>query len=161
MIGGERMNKKILCVFVGVLFGIMFVAPVLAIGPIKSPEAKNKNVGTRFPNSVWFFTDHGLFQEFYDDGSIRYRLMRKNASICSIGGAVDGSSWDFTAVEGAVGAFMMLLTADSRWVYFDQTGMYNLLAEGFGMPPPMAATVSGTHPDGAYYKADMVGHYEN
>ena len=152
------MNTKIFIVFVGVLFGIMLVTPVLAIGPIKSPEGKNKNIGMRFPNSVWFFTDHGSFQEWYDDGEAKWRLMRKNASICSIGGAVDGSGWNFTAVEDSAGAFVMLLRADSRWVYFDQTGMYNLLAEGFGMPAAMATAVSGTHPDGAYYKADMIGH---
>jgi len=151
------MKKKIFSVFVGVLFGIMLVTPVLAIGPMNVPEGKNKNIAVPYPNAVWLFTDHGSFQEFYDDGVVRYRLMRKNASICNIGGAVDASGWPFPPGDSGT-CFVMLLTAESRWVYVNQAGMYNLLI-GFGFPDFMAAAVSGMHPDGAYYKADMVGNY--
>jgi hypothetical protein len=161
------MEKKILVIVFALIFAAIMIAPVTAIGPMKSPVGKNKNIGARFPvgepvsTSVWVFTGHGLFKEYYDNraSGVKYKLMRQNASICGIGGAVDGSDWDFTAVNTG-GAFMMLVHADSRWVYFSYEGMINLLSNGFGMPFGMALSVASGHPDGAYYKADMIGSYK-
>ena len=135
----------------------MMVTPVLA-GPLKVPEGKNKNINEmmRTETQVYLWTNpYGSFKEFYSNG-YKWTLMRRNASQCSIGGAVDGSEWDYTT--GPI-AFVRLLQADSRWVYFDQDGMYNILV-AFGFPTvpiDFAAMISSQFPEGVYFKADWIG----
>ena len=146
------MNRKVLGLAVGLLFVAMLVAPVLAIGPT-NPE-KNKNTFGE-DNQVFMFNPGGVLQEWNDVGVLKYRLMRHNASNVNKGNAVDASLWPFPVNQTGT-TFVMLLTAETRWVYVDQTGMYNLL-RGFGFPVPAAAFISSEHPDGAYYKVDIVG----
>jgi hypothetical protein len=151
------MKKKILVVGITLLSLVMLVTPVLA-GPLKVPVGKNKNINEGMPPSettVYLWTNPGgSFKEFYynSETGLKWTLMRRNASQCSIGGAVDGSDWDYST--GPI-AFVRLLQADSRWVYFDQDGMYNILV-AFGFPPVFAGIVSSQFPEGVYFKADII-----
>jgi len=150
------MKNKILVVGITLLFTVMMVTPVLA-GPLKVPLGKNKNINEdmRSETQVYLWTNpYGSFKEFYynSETGLKWTLMRRNASQCSIGGAVDGSEWDY--ITGPI-AFVRLLQADSRWVYFDQDGMYNILV-AFGFPPAFAEPVSSQFPEGVYFKADMI-----
>ena len=159
------MKKRILVVGITLLFAVLMVTPVLA-GPFKVPAGKNKNINEdmRSETQLYLWTNpYGSLNEFYynSETKMKWTLMRRNASQCSIGGAEDGSEWDYST--GPI-AFVRLLQADSRWVYFDQDGMYNILAAfGFStdvtQPPyvDMAAIVSSQFPEGVYFKADIMG----
>ena len=156
------MKRKILVVGITLLFVVMMITPVLA-GPLKVPTGKNKNINEamRTETQVYLWTNpYGSFKEFFSNG-YKWTLMRKNASQCSIGGAVDASDWTFPdpAVTGhpqSSGiAFMMLVNAESRWVYLNQAGIYNLLLAFFG-DSGSAAFISGQFPEGVYFKADMI-----
>lgn len=151
------MKKKIIVMFVALMFVVMLVTPVLAIGPKKAKN--NKNLIMQSETSVWMFNSGEIFQEWFSNKTlgIKYRLMRQNASKVNIGNAVDASGWTFPANQSGA-CFVMLLNAETRWVYLNQTGMYNLLV-GFGFPTGMATIMSGQHSDGIYYKADMVGYH--
>jgi hypothetical protein len=156
------MKKKILVVGITLLVAVMMVTPVLA-GPLKVPEGKNKNINEdmRTETQVYLWTNpYGSFKEFSSNG-YKWTLMRRNASQCSIGGAVDASDWVFphppsTPHPQSSGmCFMMLVNAESRWVYLNQESMYNLLYGFFGNPVA-AAMISSQFPEGVYFKADMI-----
>jgi hypothetical protein len=163
--GGEKMKKNIFVVGITLLFTVMMVTPVLA-GPLKVPEGKNKNINEmmRTETQVYLWTNpYGSFKEFSSNG-YKWTLMRRNASQCSIGGALDASDWTFPDPDPAgptphpmssAMAFMMLVNAESRWVYLNQAGAYNLLLAFFG-DPVSAAFISSQFPEGVYFKADMI-----
>jgi hypothetical protein len=156
------MNKKILVAGITMVFAVMMVTPVLA-GPLKVPEGKNKNINemmrTETQVYLWINT-YGSFKEFYSN-EIKWTLMRRNASQCRIGGAVDASDWSFPdpALTGhpmsSMIAFGMLVDT-GKWVYLNQPGAYNLLLAFFG-DPGSAAFISSQFPEGVYFKADIMG----
>jgi hypothetical protein len=160
----KKVKRKIF-VAATVLFISMMVAPVLA-GPLKVPAGKNKNINEamRTETQVYLWTNpYGSFKEFSSNG-YKWTLMRKNASQCSIGGAVDASDWTFPDPDpegptphpmSSSMAFTMLVNAESRWVYLDQAGAYNLLLAFFNSTVS-AAVISGQFPEGVYFKADMI-----
>jgi hypothetical protein len=165
--GGERMKKKILIIAVALMFIAMMITPVLA-GPLKVPKGKNKNINEamRTETQLYLWTNpYGSFKEFFYNSTTGYKwtLMRKNASQCSIGGAVDASDWPFpdpnspsTPWPMSSGiSFMMLVNAESRWVYLDQAGAYNLLLAFFNSTVS-ATVISSQFPEGVYFKADMI-----
>ena len=159
------MKNKILVVGITLLFAVMMVTPALA-EPLKVPAGKNKNINEmmRSETSVYLFTNpFGSFKEFYSNSETgaKWSLMRKNASQCSIGGAVDASDWDFPHPpstphpQSSAICFMMLVDA-GKWVYLNQAGAHNLLYGFFGNPVA-ADMISSQFPDGVYFKADWVG----
>jgi hypothetical protein len=160
----REIKKKILVIAFAMMFIAMMITPVLA-GPLKVPAGKNKNINEamRTETQVYLWTNpYGSFKEFSSNG-YKWTLMRKNASQCSIGGAVDASDWTFPDPDSegptpwpisSSRAFMMLVNAESRWVYLDQAGAYNLLLAFFGNSGA-AAMISSQFPEGVYFKADM------
>ena len=158
------MKKKTLVIAFATMFIAMMITPVLA-GPLKVPAGKNKNINEamRTETQVYLWTNaYGSFKEFSSNG-YKWTLMRKNASQCSIGGAVDASDWPFpdpnspsTPWPMSSGiSFMMLVNAESRWVYLDQAGAYNLLLAFFNSTVS-ATVISSQFPEGVYFKADMI-----
>jgi hypothetical protein len=155
------MNKKIFMVTITLLFAVMMITPVLA-GPLKVPAGKNKNINElmRTETQVYLFTNsYGSFKEFYSNG-YKWTLMRKSASQCSIGGAVDASDWDFphpplTPHPQSSALCFNMLVDTGKWVYLNQAGAYNLLYGFFGNPDA-AAMISSQFPEGVYFKADMI-----
>ena len=155
------MIKKILVVGINLLFVVMLITPVIA-GPLKVPIGKNKNINEamRTETQVYLWTNpYGSFKEFFSNG-YKWTLMRKNASQCSIGGAVDASDWTFpdpnvTGHPQSSGIAFMMLVDTGKWVYLNNDGAYNLLLAFFG-DPGTAAFISSQFPEGVYFKADMI-----
>ena len=153
----KELNKKILGIALTIFFLAMLVAPVLAIGPTKATPGKNKNIVVQYDGVVWLKTKNQVFQEFNtnEETGYTYRLMRLDASKAKIGNAEDGSTWDITYGD-TLGTFLMLVRAETNWVYFDYDAMYDLL-RGFGMSDAMANGVRAPfNPDGCYYRAYFV-----
>ena len=149
--------KKILVVTITLLFAVMMVTPVFAIGPTKASAGKNKNIVVQYDGVVWLRAKNQVFQEFNTNEATGYyyKLMRLDASKAKIGNAEDGSAWDITP-DTPGPTFMKLVRAETNWVYFDYDAMYDLL-RGFGMDDTMANGVRAPFdPSGCYYRAYFV-----
>jgi len=159
------MNKKIMVIVATLLTVAMMVTPVLAFGPTKAEN--NKNIVYQAEDQVWMWNQltgdvmpskpcEGVFQEWgHTITGGKFRLMRLDAARVNIGNAVDGSSLPFPP-DNPGPTFGMLLTAETRWVYLNQAGYYNLM-RGFGFPAGQAAMISSWFPEGVYFKADVLG----
>jgi hypothetical protein len=157
--GGEKMKNKILVSILTLLIFVMMITPVLAaIGPTKANADKNKNIIVQYASTVWLKVKFGqVFQEWVTNEAEgwSYRLMRLDASKAKIGNAEDGSLWTITP-DTPGPTFMMLVRAETNWVYFDYDAMYDLL-RGFGMSDAMANGVRAPFdPAGCYYRAYFV-----
>jgi hypothetical protein len=153
------MNKKILVPIFFLLILVMMITPVLAaIGPTQASTGKNKNIVLQNGDTVWLKVKFGqVFQEWVTNEAQgwSYKLMRLDASKAKIGNAEDGSLWTIIP-DNSGPTFMMLVRAETNWVYFDYDAMYDLL-RGFGMDDTMANAVRAPfNPLGCYYRAYFV-----
>lgn len=152
------MKKKILVPIFTLLILVMMITPVLAaIGPTKAREGKNKNIVLQSGDTVWKKSKNQVFQEWVTNEAQgwSYKLMRLDASKAKIGNAEDGSLWTITP-DTPGPTFMMLVRAETNWVYFDYYAMYDLL-RGFGMNDATANAVRAPFdPVGCYYRAFFV-----
>jgi hypothetical protein len=143
MKGGEKVNKKIAAIFVGLLSVAILATPVLAIGPENSVD-KNPNVQVSGPGISLLNPSHIDVDWVLYAGPVPRHVIWKNALYFKINNA-----FVITDVHQA-------LVMDNIWLYLSQQLLYDLLILR-GAPPALATIIASNNPEGIYMKSVPIG----
>jgi hypothetical protein len=146
------MRKAVLAIAAAIITLAMLATPVLAIGP-ENAYGKNPKVAL-FGSSDYYMLNEirdvtsGVVIEWVQEVPISPELsailLTKDARIFHINNAF------------VITSPVQVLQMENTWLYLSQSMLYNFFVF-VGVPPSVAASIAEEHPEGIYFKRNIIG----